>query len=150
MTDGAPAYGEIQVSLTTTGDTSPESGLALERFPQTPDGTENYNRSIEVSEQVAQQVKDGKGVVVIHGGDYLNNGVYTDLGESDIDPSLPLEGTAPVLCGELNAMPAGGAATGGGSTAGLQNEGPLALGAGLIAAAAGVLVVRRRGASSAS
>ena len=31
-TEGAPAYGEIVVSLTTTGDTSPTSGLAVDRF----------------------------------------------------------------------------------------------------------------------
>lgn len=145
--DGTPAYGGIQVSLTTTGDTSPNSALTLKRFPQTPNGTESYSRSIQVSDQVAQDIKAGKGVIVIHGIDYLHNNIYTDLGKSEIDPSKPQEGTAPALCGVLTAMPSGGAATGDGSTAGLQNEGLLALGGGLIAAAAGVLVVRRRGAS---
>ncbi len=145
--DGAPAYGGIQVSLTTSGDTSPKSALSLKQFPQTPNGTENYSRTIQVSQQVAQDVKAGKGVVVIHGIDYLHNGVYTDLGKADIDPSLPQEGTAPALCGKLTAMPSGGAATGGGATSGLQNEGLLALGGGLLAAAGGVLVFRRRGAS---
>ena len=31
-TEGGPAYGEIVVSLTKTGDTSPDSGLAVDRF----------------------------------------------------------------------------------------------------------------------
>jgi hypothetical protein len=31
--EGLPAYGEIQISLTTEGDVSTASGLALERFP---------------------------------------------------------------------------------------------------------------------
>jgi len=32
-TDGGPAYGPIVVSLTKTGDTSPDSGLAVDRLP---------------------------------------------------------------------------------------------------------------------
>ena len=35
-TEGAPAYGEIVVSLTKTGDTSPTSGLAVDRFAAAP------------------------------------------------------------------------------------------------------------------
>lgn len=142
--DGAPAYGSIQVSLTESGDTSPNSALALDRFPKTPNGTEVYNRSIQVSPSVAKQVADGQGVVVIHGIDYLHNGTYKDLGQSEIDPSKPLEGTAPALCGKLVAMPTGGAATGGGSTSGIQDEGLLAAGAAAILAAGGALAYRRR------
>lgn len=142
--DGLPSYGPIKVALTTSGDTSANSGLALKRFPATPDGTESYTRSITVSSAVAQQIADGQGVVVIHGIDYLHNGSYKDLGKADVDPSLPLEGTAPALCGELNAMPAGGAPTGGGSTSGVQDEGLLALGGGMLLVAAGALAYRRR------
>lgn len=142
--DGAPSYGPIKVSLTSSGDTSASSALALKRFPTTPNGTESYTRSITVSAAVAQQVAAGQGVVVIHGIDYLHNGSYKDLGKADINPSLPQEGTAPALCGKLNAMPVGGAATGGGSTSGVQDEALLVLGGGMLLAAAGALTYRRR------
>lgn len=142
--DAASNYGPIQVSLTESGDTSPDSALALKRFPTTPKGTETYHRSIQVSPSIAQQVANGQGVVVIHGIDYLHNGTYTDLGKSELDPSLPLEGTAPALCGALVAMPTGAAATGGGSSSGIQDEGLLAAGAAAIAAAGGALAYRRR------
>src|SRR5688572_10848358 len=33
VTEGAPFYGDIGASLTTEGDTSPDSGLAVDRFP---------------------------------------------------------------------------------------------------------------------
>src|SRR3712207_8509128 len=41
--EGVPAYGPIQVSLTTKGDTSPKSGLAVDRFPvANAKGSVNY------------------------------------------------------------------------------------------------------------
>ncbi len=147
VTDGMPAYGAIQVSLTTTGDTSPNSALALPRFPTTPTGTEDYSRSITVNSDVAQQVAAGKGVVVIHGIDYLHNGSYKDLGPSELNPSLPLEGTAPALCGQLAVMPSGGVATGVGN-GGSGTEALLGLGAAAVVAAGGVLIYRRRFAHS--
>jgi len=52
--------------------------------------------------------------------------------------------------GQLLAMPTGGAATGGGSTAGIQDEGLLAAGAGVILAAGGALAYRRRRVNAAS
>lgn len=147
--DGLPAYGPIQVSLTTGGDTSPASGFALKRFPQTPSGTEDYSRTITVSPTVAQEIRNNQGVVVIHGIDYLHNGSYKDLGPSQLMPSLPLEGTAPALCGQLvstqiAAVPTGAPQTGGGSTAGLQDAWMLGLGAALLAGGAGALAYRRR------
>ena len=58
-TDGGPAYGPIVVSLTKTGDTSPDSGLAVERFDTAPGGDLSYERgSIKVSEEVATAVAD--------------------------------------------------------------------------------------------
>lgn len=142
--DAAPAYGGIMASLTTTGDTSPNSALALKRFPTTPNGTESYNRTFTVNSNVAQQIAGGQGVIVIHGIDYLHNGNYKDLGKSEIDPSLPFEGTAPALCGQLVAAPVGAAATGGGSTSGVQDEALFALGGAALLAAAGTLAYRRR------
>jgi hypothetical protein len=136
-TDGGPAYGEVVVSLTKTGDTSPKSVLAVERYDTASGGTISYERgSIKVSSAVAKAVADGESVVVIHGVDYNNNGKYDGDAKSDLDPSLPTEATDPALCGVLFAAPAGGAATGGGGTA-TDTTAPLALGGGLLLLAMG-------------
>jgi hypothetical protein len=102
--EGLPAYGPIVASLTTRGDTSPASALAITRFPTAPRGAINYDRRINFSSAaVARAIRDGKGVVVIHGIDYNNNGKYDfkSAGKSDLDPSLPAEATDPALCGVL-------------------------------------------------
>ncbi len=115
--DGLPAYGPIVVSLTTTGDTSPASGLALDRFPVSMGGNLSYNRSnIEFTDvagtgyqgtgtakQIADSIREGEGVLVIHGNDYNDNGTYDfeSAGESELDPALPAEGTDPTACGVL-------------------------------------------------
>lgn len=137
-TDGGPAYGGIVVSLTKTGDTSPKSGLAVDRFDTAPGGKINYERgSINVSSDVAQAIVDGKAVVVVHGVDHNDDGKYDGDTKSDLDPSLPTEATDPAICGVLNAAPAGGMDTGAGGTSTPNNEGMLLLGGGLLLAAAG-------------
>lgn len=148
--EGLPAYGPIAVSLTTEGDTSPESGLAVERFAAT--GDFEYSRSdVQVSEEVAQAVVDGKGVVVVHGVDYDGDGAYSagERGASELDPALPGEATDPALCGVLEAsqmgeMPTGGVETGAGSTSGIENAGLIGVGALAAAGGAGALLVARR------
>ncbi|KQU67644.1 hypothetical protein ASD62_14510 [Phycicoccus sp. Root563] len=137
-TDGGPAYGPIVVSLTKTGDTSPKSGLAVDRFDTAPGGKINYERgSINVSSGVAQAITEGKAVVVVHGVDHNNDGKYDGTTKSDLDPSLPTEATDPAICGVLNAAPAGGMDTGAGGTSTPNNEGMLLLGGGLLMAAVG-------------
>jgi hypothetical protein len=103
VTEGAPAYGGIVASLTTEGDTSPASGLAIDRFDTATDGTLDYQRetAIATSREVAQAIADGRGVVVVHGVDYDGDGVYGGSVPSDLDPSLPTEATDPALCGVL-------------------------------------------------
>ncbi len=99
--DGVPAYGTVGTSLTTSGDTSPASALAVDRFPS--QGTFTYHRSIDVTPQVLANLEAGKAVVVVHGIDYNKNGTYDGvLGASQLNPALPLEATAPALCGALN------------------------------------------------
>ena len=102
-TEGAPAYGPIVVSLTTEGDTSPASALAIDRFDTADDGTIGYEREelIATSDEVARAIADGKGVVVVHGVDHNGDGVYSGDVPSDLDPSLPTEATDPALCGVL-------------------------------------------------
>lgn len=101
--EGAPAYGPIRVSLTTRGDTSPASALAVDRFPTAPMGVEHYDREIRTQADVAHAIRQGKAVVVIHGVDYNDNGKYDfrSAGKSELDPSLPAEATDPAVCGVL-------------------------------------------------
>lgn len=147
-TEGQPAYGPVVVSLTKTGDTSPDSTLAVNRFDTAPGGEISYERgSITVSEQVATAVASGEAVVVIHGVDHNDNGKYDGKAKSDLDPKLPAEATDPAICGTLFAAPAGGADTGFGGAASSNGSdtGMIALGGGLILVAlgTGAFAVRR-------
>lgn len=101
--EGVGAYGPVRVSLTKSGDTSPASALAVDRFPTAPRGHEHYNRTTHTSKAVARAIRRGEAVVVIHGVDYNNNGTYDfdSAGKSDLDPSLPEEATAPATCAVL-------------------------------------------------
>ena len=116
--EGVPAYGPVAVSLTTTGDTSPASVLAVDRFPMSERGRLDYRRTqipfsdvagagadgtTATAAEVAQAVRDGEGVVVIHGVDYDGNGAYSfsPEGASELDASLPAEATDPAVCGLL-------------------------------------------------
>ena len=145
-TEGAPAYGPIVVSLTKTGDTSPDSALAVDRFDTAEGGEINYERgSIEVSDEVAEAIVDGEGVVVIHGVDYNEDGEYSGDEKSELNDELPTEATDPAMCGVLSNAPQGGMGTGIGGAAGGQNTALIALGGGALLAAAGsgVLTARR-------
>ena len=117
--DGVPSYGPIVVSLTTGGDTTPESALALDRFPMAKDGVLSYSRNdIEFTDvagtgygatgtgtavQIAESIRAGEGVLVVHGVDYNDNGGYDfdSAGASELTADLPAEGTDPALCGVL-------------------------------------------------
>jgi hypothetical protein len=104
VAEGVPDYGPILKSLTTSGDTSPKSGLAVDRFPTAPRGKVDYERTISFAPgAVLRAIKSGKGVIVIHGVDHNGNGVYDfdGAGASELDPSLPAEATDPALCGVL-------------------------------------------------
>jgi hypothetical protein len=100
--EGGPAYGPVVVSLTKTGDTSPASALAIDRFDTAPGGTLSYQRGqIKVSQSVAKAVAEGQAVIVIHGVDHNGDGAYDGTTPSDLDPSLPTEATDPALCGAV-------------------------------------------------
>jgi hypothetical protein len=97
--DGLPDYGPILVTFSTSGDTSPESGLALDRAPVADeDGHLSYHRLLEVPEELQDDLDDLH--IVIHGEDLDDDGAYdpgpiTELG-------APLEAELPVACGELD------------------------------------------------
>lgn len=119
--EGLPAYGPVVVSLNTSGDTSPASFLDVLRFPVSKDGRYDYSRSnipfaavagtgypgadgAGTAKQIAEAVRDGEGVLVIHGLDYDKNGSYNfsnPEGGSELDPNLPAEATDPAVCGVL-------------------------------------------------
>ena len=117
-TEGAPAYGEIVVSLTTSGDTSPASALAVDRFA-VGDNFSYSRGDVQVSEGVAQAILAGKAIVVIHGVDYNGDNTYSagNRGMSELPgaSALPGEATDPALCGVLKVTPRGGVAAGDGS-----------------------------------
>jgi hypothetical protein len=104
-TEGEPSYGPILTSFTTEGYTSPDSGLAVDRFPvANEDGTLTYDRTFGVPTNVAERLGDF--AVVQHGVDLNGNGVYDfeAAGASDLDPSLPQEATIPANCGTIEAV----------------------------------------------
>jgi hypothetical protein len=107
VAEGLPKYGPIAVSLTTRGDTSPASALAVDRFSTAPHGRISYLRHTSSSLDVARAIARGEGVVVIHGLDYNRNGRYdlAGAGASELDPSgkTPAEATDPAACGVLHA-----------------------------------------------
>jgi hypothetical protein len=89
--------------LTTTGDTSPKSALAVDRFPvANAKGSVEYERTFPVPADVAKNL--GKKVIVQHGVDLNDNGKYDfeAAGKSELDPSLPQEATIPATCGVIN------------------------------------------------
>lgn len=96
--EGIPFYGDIAVSLTETGDTSPDSALALDRFPTADStGAYTYTRTFIVSDTVRDTMTDGH--IVVHGLDIDNSGAYDGEKESSIAAGVPFEATVPVACG---------------------------------------------------
>lgn len=152
--EGLPMYGNINISLTTKGDTSPKSGLAVDRMPTADaDGVLDYARTIP-----ADQLPNGTAEalhnlhIVQHGVDANGNDEYDldGLGESTFAKSLgvkgvPAEATDAASCGML--MPTGSVDTGGETTAGVEHRGLLGGGVVAIVGAIGAFVARRRAAS---
>lgn len=119
--EGVPAYGPVVVSLNTTGDTTPASFLDVARFPVSQGGVFNYSRDnieftdvagtgypgagdLGTAKQIADSIREGEGVLVIHGLDYDGNGTYNfsdPEGGSELTPDLPAEATDPAVCGVL-------------------------------------------------
>ncbi len=103
--EGLPSYGPIQVSLTTRGDTSPNSALAVSRFPVANlGGFLSYERTFTVPRDVARGLE--RMAIVQHGVDLNHNGRYDfkAAGPSELDPSLPQEATIPANCGVIDPV----------------------------------------------
>jgi hypothetical protein len=106
VVDGAPFYGGILASLTSTGDTTASSALALDRFAVADEaGSLEYSRTFHNGSALANA---DTVQVVVHGIDFDDNGGYAF---NDADPyasrssslgaDIPLEATVPVLCGGI-------------------------------------------------
>jgi hypothetical protein len=103
--EGLPSYGPIKKSLTTRGDTSPASALAVSRFPvANADGDQSYSRKFEAGRKLRRNLGDF--AIVQHGVDLNGNGKYDfkAAGASELDPSLPQEATIPANCGVINPV----------------------------------------------
>jgi hypothetical protein len=104
--DGVPFYGGILTSLTSTGDVSPSSALALDRFAVADaNGYLYYQRTLT---SVPGYTDAGTVQVVVHGIDFDRNGQYAFNADdpfssrsSSLGASIPLEATVPVLCGGI-------------------------------------------------
>jgi hypothetical protein len=147
--EGEPDYGPVEVSLTTTGDVSKDSAIAVDRFPTAnADGTVTYERVITLPEGVSED-DVANGVIVQHGISELfdDKAKYDGEKKSSLKEDLPLEATVPATCGKLVAMPTGGAGAGSGGVSGIENAGILAVGAASLLAA-GAFAYRRSGARS--
>ena len=156
--EGMPIYGDIFISLTTKGDTSKASGLAVDRMPMADaKGDLSYDRTIPAADLPPGTIAHLEDLhVVQHGVDANHNSRYdmAGLGESTLAESaglngIPEEATDPALCGMVSgaaagSVPVGGPATGDGSTrraaATWYGLGGLAL----LAALGAVVIGRRR------
>lgn len=96
--EGLEDYGPVVVSLTTSGDTSPASTLAVDRFLSAgPDGRIAYHRTFAIPQGIADNLENQH--IVVHGHDIDGNGNY----ESRITAlGAPLEAELPVACGEID------------------------------------------------
>ncbi|MGW7436941.1 hypothetical protein [Streptomyces sp. NPDC054849] len=151
-TEATVDYGDINISLTTSGDTKAASGLAVDRMPVADkQGKISYERTIAVGQDVVDHIKDLH--VVQHGIDRNDNGKYDfdGAGKSELDPKLPQEATAPTNCGEVKgaavgSVPVGGIETGGGSPQSAALPIATTAGAAVVvyAAMAGVIAAARR------
>ena len=157
--EAAGEYGDVFMALTTEGDASADSGLAIDRMPVADDsGRIDYDRTFSPAELPAGLVEDLSHVhIVQHGIDVNDNGEY-DLEGAGVStfaenlgvPDVPEEATNPASCGVVTGAmapmsPEGGIETGGGdgrddATPSLPMAG---LGAALLVGSAVVLWNRR-------
>lgn len=106
VAEAAPNYGAIRASLTTSGDYSAASALAVERFPVGgANGVTTYSRTITLPEGINAD-NLGNGVIVQHGISTLfgDPTKYDGSTPSSIAPNLPIEATIPADCGTLTKI----------------------------------------------
>lgn len=140
-----PHAGAGQVSLNTTGDTTPTSFLDVSRFPVSHDGSCDYSRDnieftdvagtgypgaggLGTAKQITDSVRDGEGVLVIHGQDYDGNGTYSrarleDGNERQEEGPARTPRTGPSCCLPVNGSDGVRGAEGGPAVRGYDQSG---------------------------
>lgn len=100
--EGLPDYGPVRVSFTETGDTSPASTFALDRFSvANSSGVLKYQRTFTIPADVASRLGDME--LVIHGADdALGEGHDGSYASYLSALNVPIEAELPVACGEIN------------------------------------------------
>lgn len=148
--EGQPWTGAIGTSLTTSGDTSPASAVAIDRFPAGDAYT--YQRTIPVDAATVAALQSGTAVVNVHGADPAALSAAAQAKVNPMAPDLPLASDVPVACGVLAAaqmaVPDGPADTGV-ETAGAASSTNGLVGAavlGMLALGAAAVGLRRRAA----
>lgn len=152
--EGLPAYGDIGTTLSVSGTTAASAGDDVTVAPG--GGSFTYQRTFTLNKATLTAIQANKAVIVVHGLNPTNAPKISLSTPNSDNITIPgankkvaLVATAPALCGVLNATqmaatPVGSSPTGGGSTAGLEDGGLLGVGGGLILAAGGMLILRRR------
>ncbi|THE17003.1 hypothetical protein [Kocuria rosea] len=145
--EGQPWTGGIGASLTTSGDTTPASAVAIDRFPAGDAYT--YQRTVPVDAAMVAALQNGTAVVNVHGADSAALSAAAQVKVNPMAPDLPLASDIPVACGVLApaqmAVPEGPADTGV-ETAGTGSDTNGIIGAavlGMLALGAAVGVRRR-------
>lgn len=144
--EGTPYYGPEAVSLTAEGGIGAEHKLDMENMPVADEnGKLEYERTFEVSEDIAKRVLHGKAVVVQRGigSEDAREYDFNAAGPSELDGSLPAQATHPASCGALAAAPERGMETGLGGTSGTPVSWMIGLGAALVTVAGAVTVAGR-------
>ncbi|MEX5298078.1 hypothetical protein RCG67_04765 [Kocuria sp. CPCC 205292] len=112
--EGEPWTGAIGVSLTTAGDTTPASAVAVDRFPAGAAYT--YQRTVPVDAATLEALQSGTAVVNVHGADPAALSAAAQAKVNPMAPDLPLASDVPIACGVLAgsqmAVPEGPADTG--------------------------------------
>ncbi|MFJ6001257.1 hypothetical protein [Arthrobacter sp. NPDC092385] len=150
VTESAAGYGGILATVTTSGPTTPAEALNLQLGGQ--GGTYAVQRSFTIDAATMAALENGTAVFNVHGLDPATTPATPEAfnAPSDLDPALPLGATSPALCGtlvrtQMGQMPSGGADTGAAVEPSSSWTGMIALGGGLVlaAAAGGTYAVRR-------
>lgn len=152
--EGQPAYGKIGTTLSLNGATDASTATDVTVAPGGASFT--YKRTFTLNSATLSAIQNNQAVIVVHGLNPTTAPKASLTTANSLGVTLPgaskelaLIGTAPALCGALQASqmsstPAGSSPTGGGSTAGIEDEALFGLGGGLILAAGGVFLARRR------
>ncbi len=147
-TEGAPFYGPIGTTLSTSGPTAASAGTVLTIAPS--GASYDYSRTITLDAATLASIKANTGVVVVHGLDPTTLSAKAQSEKSDLVPALPLAATSPALCGALvvmqtSAVPTGAAATGAGGTSHSAEAPFVIVGGALLAGALALLGFSRFG-----